>query len=83
MGSMSVSSCRWCMFVSCAHPGAALNATFCLTCSLFILVEDERGVHMEEPFIWKSRSYGRAVHMEEAFVLKREAYSRAGPMTAL
>ena len=26
MGSMSVSSCRCCMFVSCVHPVAVLNA---------------------------------------------------------
>ena len=30
MGSMSVSSCRCCMFVSCVHPVAVLNAAFCL-----------------------------------------------------
>ena len=47
MGSMSVSSCR-CMFVSCVHPVAFLNAAFCMTCSLLMLVEDERGDHMEE-----------------------------------
>ena len=26
MGSVSVSSCRCCMFVSCVHPVAVLNA---------------------------------------------------------
>ena len=36
MGSMSVSSCRW--FVSCVHPVAVLNAAFCMTCSLLMLV---------------------------------------------
>ena len=40
MGSMSVSSCRCCMFVSCVHPVAVLNAAFCMTCSLLMLVED-------------------------------------------
>ena len=29
MGSVSVSSCRCCMFVSCVHPVAGLNAVFC------------------------------------------------------
>ena len=29
MGSVSVSSCRCCMFVSCVHPVAVLNAAFC------------------------------------------------------
>ena len=31
MGSLSVSSCRCCMFVSCVHPVAVLNAAFCMT----------------------------------------------------
>ena len=39
MGSVSVSSCRCCMFVSCVHPVAVLNAAFCMTCSLLMLVE--------------------------------------------
>ena len=50
MGSMSVSSCRCCMFVSCVHPGAVLIVVFCMTCSLLILVEDARGDHMEEAY---------------------------------
>ena len=37
MGSVSVSSCRCCMCVSCVHPVAVLNAAFCMTCSLLIL----------------------------------------------
>ena len=49
MGGMSVSSCR-CMFVSCVHPVAVLNAAFCMTCNLLMLVEDERGDHMEEAY---------------------------------
>ena len=28
MGSVNVSSCRCCMFVSCVHPVAVLNAAF-------------------------------------------------------
>ena len=36
MGSVSVSSCRCCMFVSCVHPVAVLNAAFCMTCSLLM-----------------------------------------------
>ena len=38
MGSVSVSSCRCCMFVSCVHPVAVLNDAFCMTCSLLMLV---------------------------------------------
>ena len=52
MGSVSVLSCRCCMvyFVSCVHPVTVLNAAFCMTCSLLMLVEDARGDHMEEAY---------------------------------
>ena len=49
MGSMSVSSCRCCMFVSCVDYVAVLNAAFCMTCCLLMLVDDVRGDHMEWP----------------------------------
>ena len=45
-----VSSCRCCMFVSCVHPVAVHNATFCMTCSLLMLVEDARSDHTEEAY---------------------------------
>ena len=48
MGSVSVSSCRYCIFVSCVHPVAVLNAAYCMTCSLLMLVEDAIGDHTEE-----------------------------------
>ena len=44
MGSMSVSSCRCCMSVSCVHPVAVLTAAFCMTCSLS---------RMQDATIWK------------------------------
>ena len=47
MGSVSVSSCRCCMFVSCVHPVAVLNAAFCMTCRLLMLVNDAIGDHTE------------------------------------
>ena len=50
MGSVSVSSCRCRMFVSCVHPVAVLNTALCMTCSLLMLVEDARGDHMEETY---------------------------------
>ena len=50
MGSVSVSSCICCMFASCVHPVAVLKFTFCMTCSLLMLVEDERGDHMDEAY---------------------------------
>ena len=36
--------------VSCVHPVAVLNAAFCMTCSLLMLVEDARGNHMVETY---------------------------------
>ena len=50
MGSMSVSSCRCCLFVSCMHPVAVLNAEICMTCRLLMLVEDAIGDHTEEAY---------------------------------
>ena len=50
MGSVSVSSCRCYMYVSFVHPVAVLNAAFCMTCSLLMLVKDARGDHMEEAY---------------------------------
>ena len=47
---ISVSSCRCCMFVSCVHPVAVINAAFCMPCSLLMLVENARGNHMEEEY---------------------------------
>ena len=38
------------MFVSCVHPVAVLNAAFCMTCSLLMLVEDAIGDHTEETY---------------------------------
>ena len=48
MGSVSVSSCRCCMFVSSVHPVGVLNDAFCKTCNLLMLVKDARGDHMVE-----------------------------------
>ena len=50
MGSVSVLSCRCCMFVSCVHPVSVLIAAFCMTCSLLMLVEDAIGDHTEEAY---------------------------------
>ena len=50
MGSVSVSTCRCCMFVSCVHHVAGVNAVLCVTYSLLMLVEDARGYHMEEEY---------------------------------
>ena len=36
--------------VSCVHPVAVLNAAFCMTCSLLMLVEDTKGDHMEDAY---------------------------------
>ena len=52
MGSMSVSSCRCCIFVSCVYPLAVLNAAFCMTCGF---VNAGRGC--------KRRPYGRGINI--------------------
>ena len=39
-----------CMFLFCVHHVAVLNAAFCTTCSLLMLVDDARGGHMEEAY---------------------------------
>ena len=44
METVSVSLCRCCVFVYGVHPVAVLNAAFCMTSSLLMLVEDEIGV---------------------------------------
>ena len=36
--------------VSCMHLVAGLNAAFCMTCSLLMLVEEARGDHLEEAY---------------------------------
>ena len=36
--------------VSCVHHVAVLNAAFCMTCSLLMLVEDAIGDHTEEAY---------------------------------
>ena len=50
LGSVSVSSCKICMFVSCVHPVAVLNAAFCMLCTLLMLVKDAMGHHTEEAY---------------------------------
>ena len=49
-GKCKCSVIRCCMFVSCVHPVAVLNAAFSMTCSLLMLVEDAGGHHMEEAY---------------------------------
>ena len=74
MGSVSVSSCRCCMFVSSVHHVAVLNAAFCMTCSLLMLVEDARGDHMEE-------AYSRAGLMTALYVSMSVSFCLPHPVT--
>ena len=62
------------MFVSCVHSVAVLNAAFCMTCSLLMLVEDARGDHMEE-------AYSRAVLMTALWVAMSVAFYLPHPVT--
>ena len=50
MGSMSVSSCRCCIILSSVNPVAVLNAEYCMTSSLLMLVEDARGEYVEKAY---------------------------------
>ena len=38
------------MLYVCVHPVVVINAAFCMTCSLLMLVEDARRHHMEEAY---------------------------------
>ena len=38
------------MLYVCVNHMAVLNAAFCMTCSLLMLVKDARGDHMEEAY---------------------------------
>ena len=69
MGSMSVSPCICCMFVSCVHHVSVLNAAFCMTCSLLMLVENARGDHMEEAYSRAGLMTGLYVAMSVSFCL--------------
>ena len=48
--SVSVSSCICCMFVSCVHHVAVLDAAFCMTCRLLMLIE---ATIQKEPARWQ------------------------------
>ena len=61
------------MVVSCVHPVAVLNAAFCMTCSLLMLVEDARGDQMEE-------AYSRAGLMTALYVAIRVAFCLLQPV---
>ena len=43
MGSIFVSVCRWCVFVSSVQPVIVRSAEFCIVCSLFICVFNMMG----------------------------------------
>ena len=50
MGSVCVSSCICCVFVSVVHPVDILSAVFCVISSLLIFVSDASGDHMVETY---------------------------------
>ena len=50
MGSVCVSSCICCVFVSVVHPVAILSTMFCVICSLLKFVSDAIGDHMVETY---------------------------------
>ena len=50
MGSVCVSSCTCCVFVSGVHLVAILSVVFCVICSLLKFVSDASGDHMVETY---------------------------------
>ena len=50
MGSVCVSSCRCCVFLSAVHPVVIMSAVFCVFCSLLMFVSDAIGDHMVETY---------------------------------
>ena len=66
---MIISSCRCCTFVSYVHPMIVLNAAFCMTCSLLMLVEDARGGHTEEAYSRAGLMTALQVAMSVSFCL--------------
>ena len=56
------------VFVSCVHPVAVLNAAFCMTYSLLMLVEDAIGDHTEEAIL-QSRSHNCFIGSHECLLL--------------
>ena len=71
--SVSVSSCRCCMLGSCVYPVAVFNATFCMTCRLLMLVEDERDDHMKE-------AYSRGGLITDLYVAMRVSFCLLHPV---
>ena len=69
MGSVSVSSCICCMFVSCVHHVAVLNAVLYMICSFLMLVEDARGDQMEETYSRAGLRTSMYVAMSVSFCL--------------
>ena len=62
-----------CISVSCVHPLAVLNAAFCMTCSLLMLVKDARRDHMDE-------AYSRAVLITALYVAMSVSFCLPHPV---
>ena len=69
MGSVSVSSRKCCMFVSCVHPVEVINASFCMPCSLLMLLKDARGDHIYGRGTLQSLSHYCLVGSHECLLL--------------
>ena len=64
--------------VSCLHPVAVLNAAFCMTCSLLMLVEDAIGDHTEEAYSRAGLMTALYVAMSVSFCLPSVCIVRRG-----
>ena len=67
IGSMSVFVMQMCRLVSCVHPVAILNAAFCMTCSLLMLVKGCKRQPYERDTL-QSRSQDCLIGSHECFL---------------
>ena len=68
-GVFRVSLCICCMFVSWVYPVAVLNAAFCMTCSLLMLVEVGIGDHTDGAYSRAGLITALKVSMSVSFYL--------------
>ena len=61
------------MFVFCVHPVAVINAVFCMTFSLLMLVEDARGDYLED-------AYSRAGLMTVLYIAMSVSFCLSHPV---
>lgn len=72
IGSISVSSCRCCMFVSVVHPVMILSAVFCVCWSLLVLVVDAMGDQIVLAYSMRGRVIALYVTVRVSFCFPKD-----------